>query len=135
MENLIGLDIGNRRIGVAVAETNVAVPLLTLPNNRRFLTELQRLVKIRNVGKIVVGLPLTFSGNEGEQVVETKRLVEKIQHDLNIPIVWQDERLTTKAAADIQRRHGPEFDIDAWSAQVILQSFIDSSAGPSQPAQ
>jgi putative holliday junction resolvase len=129
--NVLGLDIGDRRIGIALADSTspLAVPLVTLTNNRSFLNELVKLKHQHNFSKIIIGLPYTFAGREGSQAHKVKELAEKIRAKLLVEIIFQDERLTTKLASEKLRiLPSATSDVDSVSAQLILQSWLDSRA-------
>jgi putative Holliday junction resolvase len=124
---ILGLDIGDRRIGVAVVDTdvNVPMPLITLSNNRSFVNELKKLIIDHKIESLVVGMPLNLSGHKGEQVDKVMEVVVKIKAKLKTPIIFEDERLTSQTAA--QRLRDIDYvkgDIDAVSAVIILEHWM-----------
>ncbi|MDD5605973.1 MAG: Holliday junction resolvase RuvX [Patescibacteria group bacterium] len=124
---ILGLDIGDRRIGVAIVDTQVDIPspLLTLRHNRLFVNELKKLVSQHDIKKLIVGLPLTLAGHEGEQASRVKEVVEKIKTKLDLPVILEDERLTSHTAAHRLRMvEHTRADIDAVSAAVILENWL-----------
>ena len=99
---VMALDVGGRRIGVALSDTTrvLASPLTTLraePRDR-VLSEIAALVQRHEVVEVVVGLPLTLSGEIGPQAHTIQLFVERLKGVLTVPIHMLDERLTTVAA-------------------------------------
>lgn len=134
---LMGLDYGDRNIGVAVsdafrwtAQGNCVI------ERRRDGGELDRiadLVKEHEVSEIVVGLPKNMNGTIGPRGEISIAFAEQIQQKLNIPVHLWDERLTTVAAertlieADVSRKKR-KLVIDKMAATLILQNYLDSKA-------
>jgi len=133
---LLGLDFGEKRIGVAfVSErTTIAFPLLVIEKKSReqVLRELQKIILERRVTKIVAGLPKTLKGTIGPAAEKLMKEVEWYQSQLAVPIVLWDERLSSKEVervlidADVRRDKRKEI-IDQLAAQRILQNYLDSS--------
>jgi putative holliday junction resolvase len=145
---ILGLDLGERRIGVAVADADGgrAMPLTTLNRARGGTPEadvaaLRRVVDEQSAMELVVGLPLEASGVEGPQARLTRAWVEAIEPLLDIPIALRDERLTSHLA---EQRVGPmkrgrsggpptrsqreayRARIDREAAAIILQDELDA---------
>jgi putative holliday junction resolvase len=102
LTRLLGIDLGTRRIGVAIGDEQSAVvrPLATL---RRSTTEheqasLRRLADDLGATEIVVGLPLNMDGSEGEQAALTRAWAHDVVEPLGLPVCWRDERLTSERA-------------------------------------
>ena len=135
MGGLLGLDLGQKRVGVAFSDerTSVATALTVLEfKSRAFLAaEISKLVKEYSVTKIVVGLPLNASGEKGPAAEKVTENTEWLK--TQIPVKWEfwDERFTTKEAeailleADVSRARRKEV-VDQLAAQRILQNYIDS---------
>lgn len=134
---LLGLDIGTRRIGVAVSDELglTAQPVLTLErkrNRRDDLRSLGRLARKFNVAGIVVGNPVRLSGEESAQTIKTQTLANELGKLTGLPIHLWDERLTTHEAHQIlyQAGHARQEHrrvVDQVAATLILQSFLDES--------
>jgi len=132
----MALDVGGRRIGVALSDTTrvLASPLTTLraePRDR-VLSEIAALVQRHEVVEVVVGLPLTLSGEIGPQAHLIQLFVERLKGVLNAPIHMFDERLTTVAAERMMLDLGMKPEqrkarIDEVAASIILQDFLDST--------
>ena len=132
----MALDVGGRRIGVALSDTTrvLASPLTTLraePRDR-VLSEIAALVQRHEVAEVVVGLPLTLSGEIGPQAHVIQLFVERLKGVLTAPIHMFDERLTTVAAERMMIDLGMKPEqrkarIDEVAASIILQDFLDSN--------
>jgi putative Holliday junction resolvase len=125
---MLGIDTGERRIGVAVSEGTIAVPLTIIEHTNR-AADLDRIVALADregVQMIVVGLPLAPDGGEGEQARLARKFGEQLAARQPLPVVYQDERLTSFDASGARagRRNKP---IDDLAAAAILQRYIDAS--------
>lgn len=132
----LGLDIGNRRIGVAVSDELglTAQPVLTLErksSRREDLRSLARLARRFAVAGIVVGNPVHLSGETSPQAAKTRAFAEELKALTGLPIHFQDERLTTHEAHRIlyeaghaRRQHRRV--VDQVAATLILQEFLDN---------
>jgi putative holliday junction resolvase len=134
---MIGLDVGERRVGVAVCDPGgkIATPLLQLqPRARKDLVlAVQGLVTEYAAERVVVGMPLLLDGKRGEQARRTEGTVEALRAALPVPVVVWDERFSTSdaeaamrganlSAADRKARR------DKVAAALILQSYLDSGS-------
>ncbi|MFO0920088.1 MAG: Holliday junction resolvase RuvX [Candidatus Saccharimonadales bacterium] len=126
--NIIALDIGRRRIGVALANSlnGFPSPLMTLENNENFIRSLEELIEKESVSEIVVGLPISLSGNETEQTKYTRQLSEKIAKSTELPVHFQDEAMTSKKAEQelIKSKKSRQYGIDALAATYILEDYL-----------
>lgn len=130
----IGLDIGERRIGVAVSDPSgrVATPLVVLDARAlaRDPSPLRRLFADYEVEEVVVGLPLTLAGEEGRQALAVRTMAERLVEPLGVPVVYHDERLSSTQAeramaetgADARARRGS---VDMVAATLLLQAHLD----------
>ncbi|HNP72385.1 MAG TPA: Holliday junction resolvase RuvX [Kouleothrix sp.] len=132
---VMALDVGGRRIGVALSDTRrvLASPLTTLraEPRERALAEVAKLVREYEVCELVVGLPLTLSGEVGPQARLIQQFAEQLQAQLAVPVRMFDERLTTVAAERMMVDLGMKPEqrkarIDEVAASIILQDFLDS---------
>lgn len=126
----LGLDVGMRRIGVAIARADVRIPrpLITLENDAEIFLKLRQIVQEQSARELVVGLPRGMSGQDTEQTKSTEAFVQKMQAQLDMPIRWQDEALTSqKAEAELTARKKPftKGDVDALAATYILEDYIN----------
>ena len=125
---IIGLDYGDKRIGVALgdSEHGLATPLTIIENTSMMevVKKLQQLIIEEGCELLVVGWPLAFSGQETEQTRKTKLFLDELTAQLAVPVKTMDERLTTKAAAAMTQLAGREHD-DAEAAAAMLQMYLD----------
>jgi len=131
--SVMALDVGSRRIGVALAHptSRLAQPLLTLDRSDATLDDIKRLVAEHDVSRIAVGLPRSLDGNITQQTRDTISFINQLKEVVTIPIFEQDEALTSKQAeAELIARAKPytKADIDALAATYILQDFLGSQA-------
>lgn len=133
MERLLGLDIGSKRIGVAVSDEMgmIASPVKTIDAQTDVAAELRLLVATYNAARLIVGLPVGMSGREGPQANDVRKVADKLGRDLGIEIVYSDERLSSAVANQAligqgKRRDKRKQHIDSMAAAVILQGYLDS---------
>jgi putative holliday junction resolvase len=138
---LVGLDVGNRRIGIAVSDPTgflaSAERVLLRKSIEKDLTALAALVGEFEAEAIVVGLPLHLNGTEGAQAESVRRLGERLRVRINVPLIYWDERLSTAGAQKllIEAGRGPAeraARLDAAAAAVILQSYLDHQRNKKQ---
>ena len=135
---MLGLDVGDRRIGLAISDPNgqVAVPLRTLHRTAQdgAVDAIAALVAEENVEAIVVGLPLRLDGSAGSQAESVQEFVRQLLPAVNVPVTLWDERLSTVQAEHLLRRDGPssrkgKAEQDSLAAAIILQGYLDSRPG------
>jgi len=138
---VLALDVGERRVGVAISDSTgtVARPLQTLVRGSREedFAAIAVIVAEHNIGLVVVGQPLSLDGTEGPQARRVARYAEALTATLPVPVVAWDERFTTVTAEEIlrqrrrqkKRRARTRGEVDAIAAAVILQSYLDSQNG------
>ncbi|MEL7177488.1 MAG: Holliday junction resolvase RuvX [Pseudomonadota bacterium] len=131
---LVGLDLGDKTIGVAISDSlwSVATPLETI-RRKKFGVDAAALLEIiskRNVGGILLGLPRNMDGTEGPRCQSTRAFARNLERLTDLPIGFWDERLSTVAAekalleADTTRKRRAEV-IDHVAASYILQGVLD----------
>jgi putative Holliday junction resolvase len=121
----LAIDVGDRRIGLAVGDDAFGITraLPTLRRSRRLSTDIERIASIargEEVGAYVVGLPLTLRGEEGQQAQRVRRFASSLV-PTGLPVELYDERNTT---AEAQHR-GAEDD-DAGAARVLLEDYMST---------
>jgi putative Holliday junction resolvase len=126
--NLLALDVGGARIGVAVASSiaRIAHPLTTLNYSETVVDQLAQIIKDEGIGILVVGLPRNLSGDATGQTAAVQEFSKQLE-TLGMPINFQDEAVTSaKAEAELQARGKPyaKGDIDALAATYILDDFL-----------
>ena len=134
MAVLLGLDVGDIRIGVALSdELGVAAhPLCTLTRKNRKvdLIAIADLVSIHKVERIIIGLPISLDGSIGSQAEKVQKFAQRLEHVINIPIEFQDERFTTAEAEDILQALNKDTQeqkelIDEVAAVIILTDYLN----------
>jgi putative holliday junction resolvase len=131
--NILCLDVGERRIGVALAslEARIASPLLTLDRQEtsNVYDTIKQLVHEHAATTVVVGLPRGMEGQETQQTHAVREFAETLGHELRIPIVMQDEATTSVVAeAELQQKGKPyqKGDIDKLAATYILNDWLSA---------
>jgi putative Holliday junction resolvase len=126
---ILALDAGEARCGCAVCDPteSVVTPLdvVPQPDTKRGLDTLARLVRDRDIEQIVVGLPLTMRGEEGEQARWTRAFVERLGTRVDVPVTFHDERLTTRQA----ERTGGSAEADSRAAAHLLEAYLMARTG------
>jgi putative Holliday junction resolvase len=137
MGRVLGLDLGDARVGVAISDPDrrLAVPLGTVrtgaPDD---LKAIAKLVREHDVTLVVLGLPLTMAGERGTRARHAEGFADALRSVLEVPVVLQDERLSTVEAERALREAGAtgrerRRRVDRSAATVILQSYLDANAG------
>jgi putative Holliday junction resolvase len=149
MTRLLGIDLGERRVGLAIGEDDgsAARPLSTLRRGRDLDADVKGLaavIEAQGIDALVVGLPLHASGDEGPQAALTRAWAEAIGEHLGLPLTFRDERLSSHLA---ETRLGPmkrgrsggppsktqrdsyRARVDREAAAIILQDELDTRAG------
>ncbi len=134
-QRLLGLDLGSKTIGLALSDITwrIATPLETI-RRRKFSVDVERLFTVvdeHDVGGLVLGLPFNMDGSEGPRCQSTRAFAGNVLVLRDLPIVFQDERLSTAA---VQRMLVEEMDstrkrraevVDKLAAAYILQGLLD----------
>lgn len=136
---LLALDVGERRVGVAISDSTgtLARPLQTLMRGslEEDVAAVVTLVAEHGIDQVVMGQPLSLDGTEGPQARQIARYAEELAARLPVQVILWDESLSTVAAEEIlrqsrsekkRRRARASGELDAIAAAVILQSYLDS---------
>jgi putative Holliday junction resolvase len=123
MTRVIALDHGEARCGVAVSDPTgelvTPLPVIERPDTRRGLARIAAVVREREAERVVVGLPLTMAGEEGEQARAARSFAERLARAVEVPVELHDERLTTRMAD----RSGGD---DSVAAAHLLESWLQA---------
>ena len=129
---MLGLDIGERRIGIAVSDELgiLASPVGFVARGPKEEGEFRALVDRYRPVRLVAGLPVGLSGREGPQAATTRAYADALAAKLGLPLDYWDERLSTAIAertliASKRRRDKRRLEVDAAAAAVILQGYLD----------
>ena len=127
----LGLDIGDKRIGVALSDPQgILASPLTIINRRNDRADIEAIIAIvsqNQVGQIIVGLPLSMDGRVGTQAEKVKIFTRELSNHIQVPVEFRDERLSTVSAKRLMRdvKKKKKTRDDAVAAAVILQSYLD----------
>ncbi len=136
----LGFDLGTRTLGISISDLTctIASTYKTIRFEERnydsLLPEIKSIIDEFKISKIILGLPKNMNNSLGERSLETLEFKEKLEKNLNIEVVMQDERLTTveatnyMLAADISRKKRKN-KIDSLAANIILQTYLDKEKG------
>lgn len=134
---IMGLDFGERTIGVAVSDellwTAQGVKTIRRSSQDKDIEELRDIVREYEVGTIVLGYPKNMNGTTGPRAESTKKFARKLEDELAVPVVLWDERLSTVAAerallqGDVSRAKRKQV-VDKMAAVLILQGYLDRQA-------
>ena len=133
-DRLLGLDVGSKTIGLAIADSTltIATPHETI-RRTKFAKDAEALLKVvdgRQVGALVVGLPLNMDGSEGPRCQSVRQFATNLLGKRDLEIAFWDERLSTAAVtrtlldADASRKRRAEL-VDKMAAAYILQGALD----------
>ena len=136
---LMGLDIGDRTIGVAVSDplgwTAQGVTTIRRKSLEYDLEQMEKLVKEYKAEAFVLGFTMNMNGTSGEAVEKIKAMAEQLTEKFGLPIYYQDERLSTVSAhralieGDVSRK-GRKKVVDKLAAVFILQTYLDNPNNP-----
>ena len=134
-QTLLGLDFGDKTIGIAVSDKSktIATPIITI-KRKGTLKDIEKLLSILqeyDVGGIVLGLPLSLNGNENEGTKKVRKFAQEIIKRKNIKIAFQDERYSSDVIYKELRKNSISSKkikkkIDQMAASYILQGFLDN---------
>lgn len=139
---ILALDVGMRRIGLAISDalgvTAQGLDTLERRNLRVDLATLTRIAEKHGAGRFVVGHPIHMSGKEGRQAEYVRDFAERLSTRSGLPVDLWDERLTTSLANQVLRESGMGLEkrvkaVDRLSAVLILQSYLDSRGNMQWP--
>lgn len=136
----LGLDLGTRTLGISMSD--ITHTIATSYKTIRFddsdydslISELKTIIEEFEIEKIILGLPKNMNNSIGDRALTTLEFKDKLELNFHIPVVMQDERLSTVEAshymieADMSRRKRKK-KIDALAANIILQTYLDKEKG------
>lgn len=129
---ILGIDYGTKRIGLAIAETEIrlAVPYDTLDFTGVVVLEcLAEIIEREEIEKIIIGMPKTLHGQEGKACFLVREFIRELK-SLNVQIVLEDERFSTREVEKAMQDYGKArkgIDKDSAAAALILQSWLDKN--------
>lgn len=135
-ERVLALDVGDKRIGVAVSDPfflfATGLKVIIRENDNKALEEIKEICQTYKIKKIVVGLPYNMDGTIGAQAKKTVKFTEKLENDFEI--IYRDERLTSFEAEEMLKKENKKYTknkglVDVKAACIILQSYIGEQNG------
>ena len=128
----LSIDYGNKITGLAICDQTETIvsPLAAISTSDYLIGKIIEIIKTENVEALVLGLPLNMDDSVGPQAKKVQAFAEQIKKQIDTPVFFQDERLSTFAAEgkmidmDLTRK-GKKRRIDALAAAEILQAFLD----------
>ena len=144
MARILALDVGEKRIGVAVSDETATIAqgieVIKRVDTPHTIEKIKSLVEKYSISKIIIGMPFNMNGTKGESAKGIEEFIEAIQKELSIDVITADERLTTKEGervlleADVSRKKR-KISIDKIAAQLILQTYLDSYVQKDKPQE
>jgi putative holliday junction resolvase len=141
LSRVLGLDVGSRRIGIAVSDplgiTAQGLETLQRKNKRQDFERLGQIIREYDVREIVVGLPLRMSGAEGTQAGKMQEFADELRKRFGLPVHMWDERLTSAEANRLLRDTDLSIEkrgkaVDRMAAVLILQGWMESRSHTSE---
>ena len=136
MGRILGIDYGDSRVGLALSDPTkiIASPYHTLSNKGipDLIEELENIIIEKDIEFFVIGLPIGLDGNDSQQTKKVRDFVNALEAVVNLPIHFQDERLSSKSATrslieqNIKTGHNKNL-IDQMAAAIFLQQYLDSN--------
>ncbi len=134
--NVLGIDHGSKRVGLAIGSTDagVAVPFMLLDHRGEtaLIEDIKAVIVSERIDQVVVGLPLSKDGGSSEQTGIARAFAAKLEEELDVPVVMEDERLSSREIeAHMEAMGGKKawkasgLDRDSAAATLFLQSFLD----------
>jgi putative holliday junction resolvase len=136
---ILGLDVGDKRIGIALSDplgiTAGGLETIDRTNIEQDVNRITQIAHRHLAAQIVIGLPLNMDGSSGSQAEKVKAFGRKLARSSGLPLIYEDERLTTISAIRTLTLQGIKTGqkkhlVDRQAAAVILQKFLDRSTHP-----
>lgn len=134
---VLGVDLGDRRIGLAVSDPHglvaVGAGAVAVRSEDEAIAAVAAAAREREVDEIVIGIPITMRGTKGPRAAKTERFAGRLRKVVAVPVSLWDERLTTVEATRALRSIGRSADrsgrVDQAAATLLLQSWLDAQRG------
>ncbi len=134
---ILGLDVGDKRIGVAISDplgiTASGLETINRRNSDYDLQTIKDIIDRHSIVEIVIGLPLNMNGSIGDQAIRTQSFGKRLAQYTNLPVIYEDERLSTVSAirtlVAVGKKSGRNKGLkDKVAAAIILQKFLDKNS-------
>lgn len=133
MGRIAALDYGLKRIGLSLSDAGkkIALPVGLVEGGKKAIANIAAALPLKEVEMILIGLPLLMNGTKGEMALAVEKFGQDLHSAFNVPIVFWDERLSSKHADSMMReislnRKQRSEKIDVMTATLLLQSYLDS---------
>ncbi len=135
----MAIDLGEKRIGIALSDPGRMIAsahsTMTRKSRAEDFARYARLIEEQQVGLVIMGLPITMAGYEGDRAAWVRDYTADLGNHIDVPVVYWDESLTTKQAEASLRAQGKrgrkiKDQVDAVAAAFILQSYLDNDRPP-----
>ena len=122
--NILGIDFGLKRVGLATANTdaNMAFPKAVLANSSKLVEEIKKICIDEKIEKIILGQSKNLNGEDNAIATDIESFKNRLEIEIMLPVIYQSEFYTSVQAARLQ---GENAMIDASAAAIILQSYLD----------
>ena len=131
----MGIDFGEVRIGIALSDPLqiISQPYRVIPNDDDTISEIKNIIKSEEVRKIILGLPLNLDGEDTKKTLEVREFSEVLKSNVDIPVIFWDERYTTVEANEELKLMGYGIAesrkvIDKVAASIILKNYMENQA-------
>ncbi|MEJ2048977.1 MAG: Holliday junction resolvase RuvX [Calditrichota bacterium] len=130
----MAIDYGEKRVGLALSDPTLTIAqsldTVVYQSRKKLITILKEIIIQYNIKKIILGLPLTMKGSDSLKTVEVREFGAELENQIDIPLVFFDERLTSIQAQQIIRQFGKKpskhrAKIDQIAARTLLQTYLD----------
>lgn len=131
MAEILAIDYGEKRVGVAVSVASFASPLVTLANDAKLLENVTNLIAKHQVEKLVIGLPRNLAGEDTPQTALVRKFAALAKSQLKVPVYLIDEAATSVQAEDELKNGKKPYspgDIDSLAAAIILEDFLSNES-------
>ena len=134
-KRIMGIDFGDVKIGIAITDQLkiISYPYYTIDRKKTpdYISEIKKIILEKNIDTVVVGLPLTLSGNESSQTKKTQKFIFKLENSVDAIVYSFDERLSSKEAERYLKKQNIKTGsnkekIDQIAASIILNNFLSS---------
>ena len=130
---LMGIDFGEVRIGLALSDPLqiISQPFRVISNNDNTISEIQNIIKMEDVEKIILGLPQNLDGEDTKKTLEVREFAEILKNNIDVPVIFWDERYSTVEANEKLKLMGYSVTesrkvIDKVAASIILKSYMEN---------
>ncbi len=124
---ILGLDVGDKRIGMAISDENeiMSTPLKVITNDKNSGEEIKKNINKYNIKKIIIGIPYTLKGEVGAQAKKVIDFTNSVVKNLGVEIDYIDERYTTKIPSRYLNKYSRSKELDKFSASIILGDYLE----------